>query len=65
MTDEDLAGLRALLAELQSQLQDAQAYQETDTRYHDFIMRCSGNRLGRSIIRWPRTPSVQLTKSRS
>jgi DNA-binding FadR family transcriptional regulator len=50
MSDEDLAGLRALLAELQSQLQDAQAYQETDTRYHDFIMRCSGNRLGRSII---------------
>ena len=29
----------------------AEDYQETDTRYHDFIMRCSGNRLGRSIIR--------------
>jgi DNA-binding FadR family transcriptional regulator len=50
MSDADLAGLGALLEELQAQLHSADAYQETDTRYHDFIMRCSGNRLGRSII---------------
>jgi DNA-binding FadR family transcriptional regulator len=51
MSDADLAELSALLEELRSQLQDAERYQEMDTRYHDFIMRCSGNRLGRSIIR--------------
>jgi DNA-binding FadR family transcriptional regulator len=50
MSDADLAELATLLEELQAQLQDAECYQETDTRYHDFIMRCSGNRLGRSII---------------
>jgi DNA-binding FadR family transcriptional regulator len=51
MSDADLAELGALVEELRGQLQDAERYQETDTRYHDFIMRCSGNRLGRSIIR--------------
>ena len=51
MTDTDLAGLASLLEELRTQLSDAERYQETDVRYHDFIMRCSGNRLGRSIIR--------------
>jgi DNA-binding FadR family transcriptional regulator len=51
MSDADLAQLGALLEDLQGQLHDAERYQDTDTRYHDFIMRCSGNRLGRSIIR--------------
>jgi DNA-binding FadR family transcriptional regulator len=51
MSDADLDELGALLDELRTQIQDAERYQETDTRYHDFIMRCSGNRLGRSIIR--------------
>ena len=51
MTDGELAGLAVLLEELESQLKEPQQYAETDTRYHDFIMRCSGNRLGRSIIR--------------
>lgn len=51
MSDSDLAELSALLEELRTQLTDPDRYQETDTRYHDFIMRCSGNRLGRSIIR--------------
>jgi DNA-binding FadR family transcriptional regulator len=51
MTDADLAELGVLLEELHSELRDAERYQEMDTRYHDFIMRCSGNRLGRSIIR--------------
>jgi DNA-binding FadR family transcriptional regulator len=51
MSDADLAELGALLEELRAQLQDAGRYQDTDTRYHDFIMRCSGNQLGRSIIR--------------
>jgi DNA-binding FadR family transcriptional regulator len=49
--DEELAELEALLGELGTQLEDPARYLETDTRYHDFIMRCSGNRLGRSIIR--------------
>jgi DNA-binding FadR family transcriptional regulator len=51
MSDADLAELALLLEELRTQLTDAERYQETDVRYHDFIMRCSGNRLGRSIIR--------------
>jgi DNA-binding FadR family transcriptional regulator len=51
MSDTDLAELGKLLEELRTQLHEAERYQETDTLYHDFIMRCSGNRLGRSIIR--------------
>jgi DNA-binding FadR family transcriptional regulator len=51
MTDADLAALGALLDELESQLREPERYVETDTWFHDLIMRCSGNRLGRSIIR--------------
>jgi DNA-binding FadR family transcriptional regulator len=51
MSDADLAGLGKLLAEMETQLQVPERYLATDTRYHDFIRRCSGNRLGRSIIR--------------
>jgi DNA-binding FadR family transcriptional regulator len=51
MTADDLAELAQLLAELESQLTDPGRYQDTDTRFHDVILRCSGNRLGRSIIR--------------
>jgi DNA-binding FadR family transcriptional regulator len=51
MTDADLAELGELLEEMGTQLRDPERYLATDTRYHDFIMRCSGNRLGRSIIR--------------
>jgi DNA-binding FadR family transcriptional regulator len=32
-------------------MKNAERYLEMDVRYHDFIMGCSGNRLGRSIIR--------------
>ena len=51
MSDADLSELGTLLEELRNVIQDAERYQDVDTRYHDFIMRCSGNRLGRSIIR--------------
>jgi DNA-binding FadR family transcriptional regulator len=51
MSDADLAELGDLVEEMGTQLQDPERYLATDTRYHDFIMRCSGNRLGRSIIR--------------
>jgi DNA-binding FadR family transcriptional regulator len=51
MTEADLAELNAVLEELESQLKEPDRYVETDTRFHDVIMRCSGNRLGRSIIR--------------
>jgi DNA-binding FadR family transcriptional regulator len=51
MGDDDLAELGAILSELATQRQDPARYLDTDTRYHDFIMRCSGNHLGRSIIR--------------
>jgi DNA-binding FadR family transcriptional regulator len=51
MTSAELDELGRLLEELDSQRRYPQRYHETDTRYHDFIMRCSGIRLGRSIIR--------------
>jgi len=51
MTSADLEELGRLLGELESEIKVTDRYQETDTRYHDFILRCSGNRLGRSIIR--------------
>jgi len=51
MSADELAQLAALLEELRTHLKDADRYLEMDTQYHDFIMSCSGNRLGRSIIR--------------
>lgn len=51
MTPPELEELGRLVGELESQIKDPERYQETDTRFHDFILRCSGNRLGRSIIR--------------
>ena len=51
MTSADLEELGRLLRELESEITTPERYYETDTRYHDFILRCSGNRLGRSIIR--------------
>jgi GntR family galactonate operon transcriptional repressor len=51
MSDADLAELGDLIEEMRTQLHDPERYLATDTRYHDFIMLCSGNRLGRSIIR--------------
>jgi DNA-binding FadR family transcriptional regulator len=51
MSDEDRDELGRLLHLLESQVTDPNRYHETDTKYHDFILRCSGNRLGRSIIR--------------
>jgi DNA-binding FadR family transcriptional regulator len=51
ISDADLSALGELLEEMGRQLHDPDLYLATDTRYHDFIMRCSGNRLGLSIIR--------------
>jgi DNA-binding FadR family transcriptional regulator len=50
MSDADLEGLFHLLTELESQVKTPERYQETDMRFHDYFLRCSGNRLGRSII---------------
>jgi DNA-binding FadR family transcriptional regulator len=51
MSDADLADLDALMAELRTQVGSPKHYPDSDLRYHGFIMRCSGNRLGWSIIR--------------
>lgn len=51
MTSADLAELARLLEQLAAEIKDPARYVDTDTQYHDFILRCSGNRLGRSIIR--------------
>lgn len=50
MSDADLAKLDAVVEELRTHLQDPERYKDLDTRFHDVIMVCSGNRLGRSII---------------
>jgi DNA-binding FadR family transcriptional regulator len=51
MTEAELSELRQLLDQLESELKTPVRYQETDLVFHDVILRCSGNRLGRSIIR--------------
>lgn len=51
MTSAELAELARLLDQLASEIRDPARYHDTDTQYHDVILRCSGNRLGRSIIR--------------
>lgn len=51
MTSADLEELGRLLAQLASEIKVPARYHETDTQYHDFILGCSGNQLGRAIIR--------------
>jgi DNA-binding FadR family transcriptional regulator len=51
MTSAELDELAGILDELDSQRRHPDLYQDTDTRFHDLIMRCSANRLARSIIR--------------
>lgn len=50
-TPADLAELAALLALLDSQVEEQDKFLETDVAFHDRIMRASGNRLSRSIVR--------------
>jgi DNA-binding FadR family transcriptional regulator len=51
MSDADVSELGELLEAMGRQLDDPERYLAADTRFHDLIMRCSGNRLGLSIIR--------------
>ncbi len=51
MTSADLEALADLLTQLETDIKVPERYHETDTRFHDLILRCSGNRLGRSMIR--------------
>lgn len=51
MTSTDLEELAGILTELEADIKLPERYHDTDTRFHDLIHRCSGNRLGRSIIR--------------
>lgn len=51
MGEADLAELGDLLHEMGTLLHDPERYLAADSDFHDFIMRSSGNRLGRSIIR--------------
>lgn len=50
MTAADLSELDSVVEELLRHVRDPEGYKVIDTRFHDVIMRCSGNRLGRSII---------------
>jgi len=51
MTNADLEELALTLRQLESEIKAPERYHETDIRFHDLILRCSGNSLGRSIIR--------------
>lgn len=50
-TPTDIAEMAALLAQLDSQVDEQGKFLETDVAFHDRIMRASGNRLSRSIVR--------------
>ncbi len=50
-TPADIAEMAALLALLDSQVEEQDKFLETDVVFHDRIMRASGNRLSRSIVR--------------
>src|SRR4051812_28742507 len=50
-TPTDIAEMTALLALLDSQVAEQDKFLETDVAFHDRIMRASGNRLSRSIVR--------------
>ena len=50
-TPADIAEMAALLALLDSQVEEQEKFLETDVTFHDRIMRASGNRLSRSIVR--------------
>lgn len=51
VTDQGVEQLRDLVAELEQSLGDRPRYLELDTRFHDELMRISGNRLGRAVVR--------------
>ncbi len=50
-TPTDIAEMTALLALLDRQVDEQEKFVETDVAFHDRIMRASGNRLSRSIVR--------------
>jgi DNA-binding FadR family transcriptional regulator len=50
-TPADIAEMAALLALLDGQVEEQDRFLETDVAFHDRIMRASGNRLSRSIVR--------------
>lgn len=51
VSDEGVEQLRELVAELERSVGDRPRYLELDTRFHDELMRISGNRLGRAVVR--------------
>ncbi|MGO9964671.1 MAG: FadR/GntR family transcriptional regulator [Acidimicrobiales bacterium] len=51
MTDTELRELHDALIALEKLLDQPERYQDAEGDYHDLILRGSGNRLGRSIIR--------------
>ncbi|PRX11305.1 UNVERIFIED_ORG: GntR family transcriptional regulator [Martelella mediterranea] len=50
ITDDEVAELRSILTRLKSISADPVAYGAADLEFHDFIMKVSGNKLGRAII---------------
>jgi DNA-binding FadR family transcriptional regulator len=49
-TDADLQHLRGLVRELEAAMGELAPYRALDTRFHDELMRISGNRLARAIV---------------
>jgi DNA-binding FadR family transcriptional regulator len=50
-TTDDLSEIADLLARLTEQVSTPDAYILTDVDFHDAVMRASGNRLGRAVVR--------------
>ncbi|WP_419998999.1 FadR/GntR family transcriptional regulator [Streptomyces boninensis] len=49
-TEDDLAEIKGLFHQLESEVRTPQAFIGTDVKFHDRIMAASGNRLARSIV---------------
>lgn len=50
-TEQDLGELQRLIAKLAEEVKTPGVYIVTDVDYHDAVMRASGNRLGRAVVR--------------
>jgi GntR family transcriptional regulator, galactonate operon transcriptional repressor len=61
-TDADLAEISGLLGKLAEQVSTPDAYILTDVDFHDAVMRASGNRLARAVVRTIHTEARASTR---
>jgi DNA-binding FadR family transcriptional regulator len=61
-TDQDLAGMRRLIGKLTEEIATPGVYILTDVDFHDAVMRASGNRLARAVVRTIHTEARASTR---